>query len=502
MATINIGKVRLSFEGNYDNTRAYVEHEAVFYGGETYACINDVLAGVLPNVPTYWVKIAAKGQDGIGSNITTGQGLQLSGDVLSLDTIYLDANYVHADGDTVVDGTIEATSFKGDLEGGVLFSAQAEESILEGQAVYVSGISGNKPAVRLADASDPAKMPAFGLALADSSSNISIVSFGTISNLDTSSFNNGDTLYVSTTPGVLTNVKPAGEANLVQNIGKVQRAHQSTGAIKVGGAGRVAETPNLDEGNIFIGNSSNQSSTISLATAISNAGVSTNDGGYEFTGGFTDRVSGTAGASDLGNDVEYTQAMVDSNSWLRFGLDTTRQTANDTPYWGNSSDPLEAPHSGTTDYIGKGLFSGAYMPTGVTSLFSFSDNTSYNSASTSGTIYNAATGSYDMSQLDVGDFCQFRFDFNLTPQFANTTVEVGLIWATRDSSNNVTFTFALTGEPLFYGAGTTGRTFLNRPITTAYLASAEDVNARALPAIRSDQPVFIQPLTTLFVVGR
>jgi hypothetical protein len=107
-----------------------------------------------------------------------------------------------------------------------------------------------------------------------------------------------------------------------------------------------------------------------------------------------------------------------------------------------------------------------------------------------------------MSECQVGDFCQFRFDFNLTPQFANTTVEVGLIWQTRDAANNSTFIFALTGEPLFYGTGTTGQTFLNRPIITAYLASAEDVNARALPAIRADQPVFIQPLTTLFTIGR
>ncbi|MDA8816997.1 hypothetical protein N9N32_00025 [Alphaproteobacteria bacterium] len=225
-------------------------------------------------------------------------------------------------------------------------------------------------------------------------------------------------------------------------------------------------------------------------------------GGYEFTGGFTDRVSGSAGVSDIGNDVEYTQAMVDSNAWLRFGFDSTRQAANDTPYWSDSADANEAPHSGTTDYQGVGLFSGAYMPAGVTSMFDFADNTAYNAASTSGLIYNAATGSYDMSELDVGNFCQFRFDFNLTPQFANTTVEVGLIWATRDASDNVTFTFALTGEPLFYGAGTTGETFLNRPMISAYLASAEDVNARALPAIRADQPVFVQPLTTLFTVGR
>lgn len=227
-------------------------------------------------------------------------------------------------------------------------------------------------------------------------------------------------------------------------------------------------------------------------------------GGQELTAGFTDRVSGTAGVSDIGNDVEYTQSMVDTGSWLRFGFNSARQTANDQPYWANSATNTdEAPHSGTTDYIGKGLFSGAYMPSGVNNMFSFNDNTAYNAASTSGALqYNDATGSYRMDELDVGDDCQFRFDFNLTPQFANTTVEVGLIWATRDSSNNVTYTFALTGEPLFYGAGTTGKTFLNRPVITAYLASDEDVNARALPAIRSDQPIFIQPLTTLFTVGR
>ena len=228
------------------------------------------------------------------------------------------------------------------------------------------------------------------------------------------------------------------------------------------------------------------------------------DGGYELTGGFADRTTGQAGASDLGTDVEYTAEMVAASSWLRFGFDSGQQVTNDGPYWADGAGgEYEAPGSGTTGYRGVGLFSGFYMPHNVTSLFDFADSTSYNSAQTSGTLqYNAAGGSYDMSQLNEGDFCQFRFDFNVTPQFANTTVEVGLIWQTRDSVGNPTFTFALTGEPIFYGSGTTGRTFLNRPIITAYLASNEDVNARALPAIRSDQPIFIQPLTTLFTVGR
>jgi hypothetical protein len=231
------------------------------------------------------------------------------------------------------------------------------------------------------------------------------------------------------------------------------------------------------------------------------------EGGYELTGGFTDRTTGTAGASDVGTDVEYTDAMVEAGSWLRFGLDSAAQDSNDGPYWADGAgSEFEAPGSGTTAYRGKGLFSGFYMPHGVTALFNFTDdstNSTYNEAKSSGTLqYNAASGSLDVSQLNEGDFVSVRFDFNVTPQFANTTLEVGLIWQTRDSNDVETFTFALTGEPIFYGSGTTGKTFLNRPIITAYLASNEDVNARALPAVRSDQPIYIQPLTTLFTVGR
>lgn len=225
------------------------------------------------------------------------------------------------------------------------------------------------------------------------------------------------------------------------------------------------------------------------------------EGGYEFTGGFTDRTTGQSGATDVGSDVEYTSTMVSNNAFLRFGFDTARQTANDTPYWGDGADANEAPHAGTTAYEGVGLFSGSYMPSGVSSMFAYGEDTAYNAESTSGVIYNAALGSYDMSQLNVGDYCQFRFDFNITAQEAHTTVEVGLIWQTRDGNDNGTYTFFLAGEPIYLGA-TAGDTLLARPTISAYLASAEDVNARALPAIRADRPVFVQPLTTLYTVSR
>lgn len=219
-------------------------------------------------------------------------------------------------------------------------------------------------------------------------------------------------------------------------------------------------------------------------------------GGYEFTGGFTDRTTGTAGASDVGSNVNYTQDMVNENRWMRFGFDATSQANNDNAYW---SDPTPAPTAGV------GLFGGSYMPGGVNSLFdySFDDPTGYSAAVETGDFqYTAATGSFNFTECSAGDLALVRFDFNCLPQVANTTVEVSMIWQTRDSDDAPTFTFALTGEPIFFGTGTVGRTFLNRPLLSAYFASAEDVNARALLAIRADNPVQIQPLTTLCTIVR
>lgn len=219
------------------------------------------------------------------------------------------------------------------------------------------------------------------------------------------------------------------------------------------------------------------------------------DGGYEFTGGFADRTTGTAGASDIGSNVSYTQDMVNNSRWLRFGFDSTQQATNDFAYW---TDPTPPPTAGV------GLFGGAYMPAGVTSMFDFSFNaSSYSDAVETGDLqYTAADGSFDFSQCKAGDFALVRFDFNVLPQIANTTLEVSMIWQTRDSSDNPTFAFALTGDPMFYGTGTVGRTFLARPMLSAYFASNEDVNARALLAIRADNPVQIQPLTTLVTIQR
>ena len=143
----------------------------------------------------------------------------------------------------------------------VRFTAKAGENITKGQSVYISGISGEVPVVSLADADDTNKMPAFGLAESTVSTNgsIEVTSNGTLAGIDTSSYALGDILYISTTAGSLTNDPSGLEASKVQNIGMVQRVHASNGSIKVGGAGRTNATTNLNDGNIFVGNSSNKS---------------------------------------------------------------------------------------------------------------------------------------------------------------------------------------------------------------------------------------------------
>jgi len=170
-------------------------------------------------------------------------------------------------------GTVESPEFSGALDGNVVFTAKAGEALSKGDVVYVSGISGQTPVVSKADANSTGKHPAFGVADSSVSNNqnLKVISQGQLKHIDTSAFNLGDTLYLSTTPGELTNVPPAGEGSVIQNLGKVEREHASSGAILISGAGRSAATPNLNDGNIFIGDSNNKAVTASLSSKVAEA---------------------------------------------------------------------------------------------------------------------------------------------------------------------------------------------------------------------------------------
>ena len=159
----------------------------------------------------------------------------------------------------------------GDVTGAIIVTGknQSGSTIAAGVPVYISGQagSGTEFTVDIADADGTGTMPAIGITTASANNNaeVTILAFGKYVGLDTSSFSVGDELYVSTS-GTLTTTPPTGESAKLQKIAKVIRSHASDGEIFVQGAGRTNAVPNLDDGDIFIGNSSNQATTSSFNT--------------------------------------------------------------------------------------------------------------------------------------------------------------------------------------------------------------------------------------------
>ena len=184
--------------------------------------------------------------------------------------------------------TVTATDeFLGDLDGSIQTTIRntSGSTIYKGQAVYVTGLSGDTPTVSLARADSASTMPAAGIARADINNNASgqMTIVGALQGIDASASNNletgitlavNDVLYVSATEaGNITNVTPAGESNLIQNLGKAIRVSPNTNmTFSVKGAGRTNATPNLNDGNIFIGDATNHAITSSLDTEVSALG--------------------------------------------------------------------------------------------------------------------------------------------------------------------------------------------------------------------------------------
>jgi hypothetical protein len=192
------------------------------------------------------------------TNIQTAQ-ITLTGDLLASSN----------DAQTIGDETNRFITAYSDLNGALRFKAKNDSGValVKGQAVYLKGISGTVPTVDKAQSNASGTMNAAGLALtaANDQAEVQIITFGNLNSVDTSSFNAGDVLYISsTTAGGLVNSAPTGESNLIQNIGVVVRSHASDGIIKVSGAGRSNATPNLDNNKVFLGNGSNQAVSTAL----------------------------------------------------------------------------------------------------------------------------------------------------------------------------------------------------------------------------------------------
>jgi hypothetical protein len=136
-------------------------------------------------------------------------------------------------------------------------------TIAKGRPVYLAGYDGveEHAEVEEAKADADATMPCIGLAndtITDSGEH-EVVVFGKVSDVDTSPWSEGNSLYVSAaTAGELTETRPTGATNLIQTVGGVLYEHASEGIIVVIGAGRTNALPNLATGKVWQGNGSNQ----------------------------------------------------------------------------------------------------------------------------------------------------------------------------------------------------------------------------------------------------
>lgn len=163
-----------------------------------------------------------------------------------------------------------ATRFEGDINGALLQKVQIKEvgGVSKGDVVYISGGTGDNPEVKKAQANASITMPALGIMKNNTAEDAigECVTSGEITGLNLTGFSTGDELFVSsTTAGGFQTSAPTGEANLIQKIAKVVKGGTG-GALTVLGAFRTNATPNLNQGNLFIGNASNQTSTLAIGS--------------------------------------------------------------------------------------------------------------------------------------------------------------------------------------------------------------------------------------------
>ena len=149
----------------------------------------------------------------------------------------------------------DGTNWVNQKQNHLFLNARADgQNILKGEVVCATGTTGNNTFnVVRADARDPTKMPAIGIAYQNINSGDSglIVTFGRADGIAAPNFIEGETVYVSNTvPGGLSNVVPHGEINgvpnLIQNVGLVVKSHQTQGIVSVTGVGRTNAIPNAN----------------------------------------------------------------------------------------------------------------------------------------------------------------------------------------------------------------------------------------------------------------
>ena len=143
--------------------------------------------------------------------------------------------------------------------------------------------------VELADADAVGENPSFGIVDIELTNTVDghVVIVGKLESFcDTSSFSEGEIVYLSTTPGEFS-TRPTGSGAVVQPVAFVRRSHATLGEITVLRSELINSLPNLPDGTFWLGDASNQPVAVTMSgdATMTNSGVVTVSGG---SGAFDD----------------------------------------------------------------------------------------------------------------------------------------------------------------------------------------------------------------------
>ena len=232
--------------------------------------------------------------------------------------------------------------------------------LTKGDPVYISGSVGasGRLEIKLADASNAAKMPAVGLLSQNLGINEEgfVVITGKLRNLPTDPIDGqpssaNDVIYVKgggVTGAALTLTKPTG-TDLIQNMGKVGRASTSNdGTFVVSSILRTNDIPNLTPGKIWVGSTGNTIESSSITFTEATGAVQLNEYGINaITGTATYNLSVDASGNVIETAIPGTYTFDISD-----GTTTDTISSGDTVQFdGENGITVEVSPTPLTDYI-------------------------------------------------------------------------------------------------------------------------------------------------------
>lgn len=134
-----------------------------------------------------------------------------------------------------IDTEVTGTSIQVGQEQVFRATNKTGDTLTNGTVVYVNGSQGNRPTIAKADASTQATSEGtIGIVTNDIADNATgyVTEFGLVRDIDTSAFNEGDIIYLSTTAGELTNVEPVSPNHSVR-VGVVTNSNVNEGVVLV-----------------------------------------------------------------------------------------------------------------------------------------------------------------------------------------------------------------------------------------------------------------------------